>query len=211
MLHDLITWWFAHVEAWGYLGIFLLMAMESTIVPLPSEVIIPPAAYFISKGELSFGGIVLAGTGGSILGAMIMYAASRWLGRPLFVRFGRYVLITPEKLEKAERYLARYETGGVFFARLLPVIRHLIGIPAGLVRMAVLPYATMTVLGSAAWCAVLTWFGQEVLGANPNLMQDPDGLMVVLKAKSHVIAAAVLVLGVAYVAVVRMTRKQGAE
>ena len=115
MLHDLITWWFAHVEAWGYLGIFLLMAMESTIVPLPSEVIIPPAAYFISKGELSFGGIVLAGTGGSILGAMIMYAASRWLGRPLFVRFGRYVLITPEKLEKAERYLARYETGGVFF------------------------------------------------------------------------------------------------
>jgi len=207
MMHDLIAWWFAHVADWGYLGVFLLMAMESTIVPLPSEVIIPPAAYFISKGQMSFAGIVLAGTAGSFFGAMIMYAASRWLGRPIVVRYGRFVLITPEKLEKAERFLARYETGGVFFARLLPVIRHLIGIPAGLVRMAVVPYAIMTIVGSAAWCAVLTWFGQEILGAAPDLINNPEAMLDALKGKSHVVALAVFGLLVAYILVVRMTRK----
>lgn len=209
-MHQLMTTWFHWVEAWGYLGIILLMAMESSILPVPSELVIPPAAFWAVQQQnhgLSLTGVVLAGTLGSYIGAMAMYGVSRWLGRPLVLRYGRFVMVPPEKLEKAERFLARYEMGGVFFARLLPVIRHLIGIPAGIVRMPFGPYSAMTVIGSATWCAVLAWFGQAVLGSEPDLMRNPDALVHALKSKSLTIAAAVLVLAVLYIAVIRMTRK----
>jgi membrane protein DedA with SNARE-associated domain len=206
-MHDLVATWFGWVRDWHYLGVFLLMAMESSILPVPSELVIPPAAYWASQGQMSLVGVVLAGTAGSYVGAMVMYVASRVLGRPLVLRYGKYILVSPAKLEQAERFLARYETGGVFFARLLPVIRHLIGIPAGIVRMAPGPYSIMTIVGSAAWCAVLAVFGQKVLGDQPDLMQNPDALMHALKEKSHIVAAAVLVIAVLYFLVVRMTRK----
>jgi membrane protein DedA with SNARE-associated domain len=207
MMHDLIATWFGWVKDWHYLGVFLLMAMESSILPVPSELVIPPAAYWASQGEMSYAGVVLAGTAGSFVGAIIMYGASRALGRPLVVRYGKYVMISPAKLEQAETFLARYETGGVFFARLLPVIRHLIGIPAGIVRMAVGPYCIWTIVGSAAWCTVLTVLGQQVLGDRADLMSNPTALIEALKGKSHLVAGAVLVLAVLYFAVVRMTRK----
>jgi membrane protein DedA with SNARE-associated domain len=209
MVHQLVLAWFGSVRDWRYLGIFFLMAMESSIVPLPSEVVIPPAAYWTlgDNPSMSLTGVVLAGTAGSYFGAMVMYAVSRVLGRPLVLRYGKLVMISPAKLEQAERYLARYETGGVFFARLLPVIRHLIGIPAGIVRMKPVPYSIMTILGSAVWCTVLGVFGQQVLGDEPKLMEDPDALVHALKHKSLTVIAAVLVLTVLYIAVVRMTRK----
>src|ERR1700733_4419660 len=146
-MHELITTWFGWVRDWHYLGVFLLMAMESSILPVPSELVIPPAAYWASQGEMSIAGVVIAGTAGSYFGAMVMYVASRVLGRPLVLRYGRYILVSPAKLEQAERFLARYETGGVFFARLLPVIRHLIGIPAGIVRMSPGPSSGGTIVG----------------------------------------------------------------
>lgn len=208
MLHQLIAWYFERTLEFGYLGVAAMMALESTIVPIPSEVIVPPAAYWAAKGELSYLGVIIAGTVGSVVGAVLMYLASKYLGRPLLMRYGKYVRITPEKIESSERFVARYQTGGIFFARLLPVVRHLIGIPAGLVRMPLGPYVAMTTLGSALWCTVLTWFGATVLGEAPNLIHDPDALLKVLKAKSLVIGAAVLVLAAAYVLMVRMTRKQ---
>ncbi len=207
-MHDLIAVWFEWVRDWGYVGVVLLMAMESSILPVPSEIVIPPAAYWASQGRMSYTGVILAGTLGSYIGAMIMYAASRWLGRPLVLRYGKYVRITPEKIARAEHYLARYELGGVFFARLLPVVRHLIGIPAGIVRMPMGPYSAATIAGSAVWCAVLTWFGQEVLGSEPHLIEDPEALIAVLKARSLTIAAGVLVLALLYVAAVKMTGKR---
>jgi membrane protein DedA with SNARE-associated domain len=207
MMHELIATWFGWVRDWHYLGVFLLMAMESSILPVPSELVIPPAAYWASQGEMSFPGVVLAGTAGSFVGALVMYGASRALGRPLVLRYGKYFMVPPAKLEKAEAFLARYETGGVFFARLLPVVRHLIGIPAGIVRMAIGPYCVWTIVGSAAWCTVLAVLGQQVLGDRADLINNPDAMMAVLKAKSHIVAAAVLVLAVLYVAVMRMTKK----
>jgi membrane protein DedA with SNARE-associated domain len=206
-MHQLIATWFGWVRDWHYLGVFLLMAMESSVLPVPSELVIPPAAYWASQGEMSLVGVVLAGTAGSYFGAMVMYVASRMLGRPLVLRYGKFIMISPAKLEQAERYLARYETGGVFFARLLPVIRHLIGIPAGIVRMKPGPYSIMTIIGSAVWCTVLAIFGQQVLGAEPQLMNDPDALVHALKHKSLTVVAAVVVLTVLYIAVIRMTRK----
>jgi membrane protein DedA with SNARE-associated domain len=116
-------------------------------------------------------------------------------------------MISPAKLEQAERFLARYETGGVFFARLLPVIRHLIGIPAGIVRMPIGPYSVWTIVGSAVWCTVLAVFGKQVLGDRPDLMSNPSAVIDALKGKSHIVAAGVLVLAVLYVAVMRITRK----
>ena len=207
MMHQFIAMWFGWVKDWHYLGVFLLMAMESSILPVPSEVVIPPAAYWASQGEMSMPGVIIAGTLGSFVGALVMYGVSRALGRPLVLRYGKFVMVSPDKLEKAERFLERYETGGVFFARLLPVVRHLIGIPAGIVRMPLGKYCTMTVVGSAVWCTVLAVFGQQVLGDNPKLLDNPEELIGTLKHKSLSIILAVVVLTIAYIAVVRMTRK----
>jgi membrane protein DedA with SNARE-associated domain len=209
MLHNLIAWWFGSVGDWGYLGVFLMMAIESSIVPLPSEVVIPPAAYFTlgDHPTMSLVGVIAAGTAGSFAGAMVMYGVSRVLGRPLVVRWGKLIMVSPAKLEQAEVFLARYETGGVFFARLLPVVRHLIGIPAGIVRMAPGWYAGMTVAGSAVWCTILAVFGQQVLGEEPQLIKDPEALTRVLKHKSLTLIVAIAVMTVLYIAVVRMTRK----
>ena len=208
-MHDLIATWFEWVRDGGYLGVALLMAMESSILPVPSEIVIPPAAYWASQGRMTLVGVVIAGTVGSYVGAMTMYAVSRWLGRPLVLRWGRYVRITPEKLERTERFLARYELGGIFFARLLPVVRHLIGIPAGIVRMPILPYSVTTIAGSALWCAVLAWFGQHVLGSDPKLVEDPQAMLGVLKAKSMTIGVGVAVLAAMYFVVVRLTSRKG--
>src|SRR3954471_21128242 len=134
-MHHLLQVWLSWVLTGGYPGIIILMAMESSIFPVPSEVVIPPAAFLAAQGKLSFVGVIVAGTVGSYLGSAITYWISRLIGRPLIMKYGRYVLISPKKLEQAERWLARYEAGGVFFARLLPVVRHLISIPAGIVRM----------------------------------------------------------------------------
>ena len=211
-MHELIVTWFDWVRDWGYLGVLLLMAMESSILPVPSELVIPPAAYWAAQGDkgMSFAGVVLVGALGSYIGAAAMYAVSRWLGRPLVLKYGRFVRITPAKLERAERFLERYEKGGVFFARLLPVVRHLIGIPAGVVRMRFLPYSVWTIVGSGLWCCVLAWFGQKVLGADPKLMQDPEAMSLAIKSNMLWIVGAIVALAILYFAMLRMSGKRAA-
>ena len=152
MLHDLLQTWFGWVQDWGYLGVVILMAMESSIFPVPSEIVIPPAAILAaSKGNMSLPGVILAGTFGSWLGSAITYWVAMLVGRPVIVRWGRYFFIPPDKLERAERFMHRYEAGGIFFARLLPVIRHLISIPAGIIRMGFLKFSILTTVGAAIW------------------------------------------------------------
>ncbi len=163
-MHDffsrLIDWYTHSLETGGYPLIVLLMFIESTFLPLPSELIIPPAAYLAhTKGNMSLTGIVLAGILGSWLGATAMYWVSRLAGRPLVLKFGRYLLVPPEKLESAERWAAAYGNFGVFASRLLPVVRHLIGIPAGIVRLNYVKFSLWTIVGSGLWCGVLCWLG----------------------------------------------------
>jgi membrane protein DedA with SNARE-associated domain len=163
-MHDLfkqlIDWYLHSLESGGYLLIVLLMFIESTFLPLPSELIIPPAAHLAyTKGNMSLAGIVIAGAVGSWLGATAMYWVSRWAGRPLILKFGKYFLLSPEKIEKAERWAANYGNFGIFASRLLPVVRHLIGIPAGIVQMNYLRFSLYTLLGSSLWCGVLCWLG----------------------------------------------------
>ena len=206
-MHALIVIWFQWVHDWGYPGIILLMAMESSIFPVPSELVIPPAAYWAEQGRYSLWGVVLAGTVGSYLGAAATYWVARWVGRPLVIRYGRYFFVAEAKLLRAERWLARYEAGSVFFTRLLPVVRHLIGIPAGLVRMNFTVYSVMTIIGSAIWCGILAWFGAQVIGDRPQLLDNPSEMVNVLVSRFHWIAGLVLVLAALYILVMYLTTK----
>jgi membrane protein DedA with SNARE-associated domain len=170
LLHQFSDWYLSALSQGGYWLIAALMALESTLLPLPSEVIVPPAAYLAhTQGQLSVFGIVIAGTAGSWVGASLMYWAARGLGRPLVLLCGPYVGIAAEKIERAERWAAHYGWPGVFFSRLLPVIRHLIGIPAGIVRLSFRWYSLATLAGSLVWCTVLAWLGVAV-GANRELL-----------------------------------------
>lgn len=189
----LIAWYAAALKGGGYPVIILLMAVESSVAPLPSEVVIPPAAHLAYTGQipLSLWGIVLAGAVGSWLGATIMYWLSRLAGRPLLMRYGKFVLITPDKIEGAERWTAHYGSMGVFISRVLPVIRHLIGIPAGIVRMNYMKYSIYTLLGSGTWCTVLCYVGVKA-GQDEKLMQGE------LRHVTLWVGGAMLVLGGLY-------------
>lgn len=192
MIHDFLVWYTGALQDGGYLLVAALMALESSLVPLPSEVVIPPAAHLAySRGDMTVAGVVLAGTLGSWVGATIMYWGARMLGRPLVMRYGRLAMITPAKIESAERWSAQFGTMGVFISRLLPVIRHLIGIPAGIVRLDFRWYSLATLLGSGIWCAVLAWVGVKA-GQDAALMRGD------LHALSLWIGGGALVLGLIY-------------
>jgi membrane protein DedA with SNARE-associated domain len=202
LLHQFSDWYLSVLGQGGYWLIAGLMALESTFVPIPSEVIIPPAAYLAhTQGQMSLLGIVLAGTAGSWIGAASMYWAARWLGRPLILRFGRYVWIPSAKVELAERWAQRYESAGVFFSRLLPVIRHLIGIPVGILRMDFRWYALATLAGSLLWCSVLAGLGKTI-GQHPELLAGSLHRFFAL-----VLGAAALLAGLYYVFVQRPATK----
>jgi membrane protein DedA with SNARE-associated domain len=170
LVHQFSDWYLSVLTQGGYVLIVALMALESTIVPIPSELIIPPAAYLAHvQGQLSVVGVILAGTLGSWVGAGVMYWGSRWLGRPLVMRLGPYVGIAAPKIQMAEAWSSHYGWAGVVFSRLLPVIRHLIGIPAGILRMDFRWYSVATLAGSFIWTSVLAWLGMTV-GDHPELL-----------------------------------------
>jgi membrane protein DedA with SNARE-associated domain len=186
--------WYSHaLQTGGYPMVALMMAVESSIFPLPSEIVIPPAAHLAATGQipLTLWGIVLAGTLGSWFGATLMYWASRIAGRPLVLHFGKYVFISAAKVEGAERWAAHYGPMGIFISRMLPVVRHLIGIPAGIVRMDYLKFSLFTLLGSGIWCSVLCWLGVK-------MGQDKDLMNLEYKHVTLWLAGAMLVLGGLY-------------
>lgn len=171
LFKELFDWYNRSLADGGYPLIVLLMAIESSIVPLPSELIIPPAIIAAQKsGSMTFMGIVIAGAIGSWVGATVMYWVSRWAGRPLVLRYGKFFFISPAKVEQAEQWSAKFGSFGIFASRLLPVVRHLIGIPAGIVRMDYVKFSIFTLIGSAIWCAVLCWVGIQA-GKDEALMR----------------------------------------
>ncbi len=207
MMHHLLEVWVGWVQSGGYWGIVLLMAMESSIFPVPSEIVIPPAAFLAAQGHLNFTGVIIAGTIGSYLGSAITYWISRLVGRPLILRYGRIFLVTPQKLERAEIWLDRYEGGGVFFARLLPVVRHLISIPAGLIEMGFATFSLVTIAGSAIWCYVLAYLGDEAFRAEPQLLEDPEAMVHFIKGQSHWLILVVVLFASLYLLTLRLTSR----
>ncbi|HST31753.1 MAG TPA: DedA family protein [Chthoniobacterales bacterium] len=198
-MHHFIQIWSGWVLSGGYLGIIVLMAMGSTPIPLPAEVVVPPAAFLAAQGRMSLAGVIVASTLGAYLGAAVMYWLSLWLGRPLVVRFGRFILFPPKKLEEAEHWLARYEAGGIFFARLLPGVRHLISIPAGIVRMNFKVFTGMTLLGSAISCSILAYLGVRAQRVAPDLLNDPEALVHFVRSQTKWLLLVVVAFAALYV------------
>lgn len=155
----------AYIAALGYWGIGLGMAIESANIPLPSEVILPFGGYLVSSGVLSFWGVVLAGTVGGTAGSVVSYVLGAWGGRPLVLRYGRYLGVTPKKLGIADEWFARYGEATVFFTRMMPVVRTFISLPAGISRMHFRRFVIYTFLGSLPWSIALTYLGYQ-LGEN---------------------------------------------
>ncbi len=171
MLHEVINWLVTTIGSMGYTGIFLLMALESSLVPIPSEIIMTPAGYLVQQGKMNLALVILSGTLGSLFGAYLNYFAAHYLGRPFLLKYGRYVLITEEHFRRVEDYFASHGEISTFIGRLLPVIRHLISLPAGLAAMNHIKFSVYTLLGAFIWVSILTWIGY-FLGDNEALIKQ---------------------------------------
>ncbi len=158
-MHEMINWLLSTIGSMGYPGIFILMAMESSVIPVPSELVMPPAGYLAHQGEMNIWISILMGTAGSLVGAYANYFAAHYLGRPLVIRYGRYVWITEHKFAKVESFFLRHGEISTFIGRLLPVVRHLISIPAGIAGMNHLRFSLYTLAGAGIWCTILAWIG----------------------------------------------------
>ena len=200
MLHDWVIVWFGWVRDWGYVGVFVLMAMESSIIPVPSELVMPPAAFWAAQGRMSFAGVVLAGTLGSGFGSLVSYYGARIVGLLFLNRYGKFLLLPPEKLKLAEDWVAQYGTGGIFWARMLPIVRHLISMPAGVLGMPLGRFMVATLSGAGIWCLVLAAFGQAVIGDSPQLLESPEEMMHVIRSKMGWIIAGIAAFSVSYAA-----------
>lgn len=205
-MHHLLEIWFGWVLSGGYVGIIVLMAMGSMPLPVPAEAVLPPAAFLAAQGKLNPVGVVLAGTLGAYLGAAAMYWISRWIGRPLVLRFGRFIFLTPKKLEDAEHWLNRYESGGVFFARVLPIVRHLISIPAGIVRMNFGLFSLVTILGSAISCSILAYLGHRAYLVEPELLTNPEAMVHFIRGQSGGILLVVTLFAALYMLTLRLMK-----
>jgi membrane protein DedA with SNARE-associated domain len=164
LFHSLFDWYMAHLN---YFTIALLMAIESTFMPLPSEVVIPFAAYKAAQGDLNVYLVVLFGTLGALTGSLINYFLAKYLGRPLVYKFadsglGKIFLLSKEKIEYAENYFIRNGKTSTFIGRLVPGIRHLISIPAGLAKMNLRDFVLFTFTGAGIWNIILAVIGYYV-------------------------------------------------
>lgn len=171
MLHQFIDWILNTVHDWGYVGIFILMGLESTVLPVPSEAVLIPAGYLAYQGKMSFILIVLASTLGSLAGATLNYVFALWVGRPFLERWGKYFFVRPELLHKTDAFFLRHGAISTFTGRLIPGIRHLISLPAGLTRMNYGKFAFYTCLGAGIWSLILTAMGWYI-GGNEALIQQ---------------------------------------
>jgi membrane protein DedA with SNARE-associated domain len=161
-----IQWAAAHAATWGFVLIFILMAIESSVIPLPSEVVLIPAGFLVHRHELTFGDpvvdfiiAVLCGMLGSLTGAYANYFVSLFVGRPFILRYGKYFFVKPHVFSRAEEIFLEYGDISTFVGRLLPVVRHLISIPAGISRMPLVKFSSYTLAGAGIWSAILLWIG----------------------------------------------------
>lgn len=159
MLIELFEMTVRFVEQTGYLGVLIMMTLESTFIPLPSELVMPQAGYLAATGKMNIWIAILMATIGSVLGALINYGLAYWLGRPFFLKYGKYVLCPPHKFAKMETFFLRHGEVGTFTGRLILGVRHFISFPAGLAHMNLTRFCLYTGVGAGLWAAVLAWIG----------------------------------------------------
>jgi membrane protein DedA with SNARE-associated domain len=159
-----LTQWIADTAVWligisGYPGIIILMAMESMVFPVPSEAVMPFAGFLIVDGQFTFSGVIIASTIGSIIGSLVSYSIGFYGGKPFIERFGKYLLLNVHHLELSERFFAKRGDITILIARFIPIVRHLISIPAGFGKMNIWKFSLYTILGAGCWNAFLTYVG----------------------------------------------------
>jgi len=159
MFQETLRWLVLTVKDLGYAGIFVMMALESTFVPIPSEAVMIPAGYLVQQGTMNFPLSLLSGIMGSVAGAYCNYYIALWLGRPFILKYGKYAGVSNEKFLKVDRYFHNHGEITTFIGRLIPVVRHLISFPAGLGRMNHVKFTVYTALGAAFWVTVLLGLG----------------------------------------------------
>jgi membrane protein DedA with SNARE-associated domain len=159
MISDIVHAIIETVFALGYAGIVGLMFIESSFIPFPSELVMPPAGYLAAMGRMNVYAVVASGLLGSMLGALFNYYFAVWVGEPFLRRYGRYFFVSGKALDKSEAFFRRHGEVSTFVGRLTPVVRQLISVPAGLARMNLGKFLAFTALGAGIWCAILTYIG----------------------------------------------------
>ena len=149
-------------EQWTYLGGFILMALESMIAPVPSEVVMPPIGMLVAEGKMSLVWSVMATSLGSIAGSLISYCMGYWGGKPLVLKFGRYLLLNEQQLAWTEKWFHTHGGITIFIGRFVPVVRHLISIPAGTGKMPLRPFVLYTLIGATIWNSFLLILGMRL-------------------------------------------------
>ena len=167
---DVVQWLVALVDHLGIVGLFVMTFLESTFAPIPSEMTMIPAGYLVQQGKMDLVSVLIASIVGTVGGAYFNYLLARYFGRGLFLRYGKYFLMTPEKLAKLEQFFANHGAISTFTGRLIPGIRHYISFPAGLAQMDVRKFLTYTALGGALWMCVLITLGYTI-GAHQELAE----------------------------------------
>ena len=171
MIHEIAQTIVSYIGTLGYTGIFLLMFLESTFFPFPSEIVMIPAGYLAYKGEMNLYGVVLAGIFGSVAGALFNYYLAIYVGRSFILRYGRYFFVKEKTMEKLEQFFKVHGELSTFNGRLVPGVRQLISLPAGLARMHVGKFALYTALGAGIWVIVLVALGY-LLGTQEELISE---------------------------------------
>ena len=159
MISEILHWLVSAIARLGYPGLIILMAMESSFIPLPSELVLPPAGYLVHQGRMNMALVVLCGVIGSILGALFNYWLGRRFGRGFLLRYGRYVGLNERRYLKTEKFFIDHGEVSTFVGRLLLGVRHFISFPAGVARMNLAHFIFFTAFGSAIWCTILTVLG----------------------------------------------------
>jgi membrane protein DedA with SNARE-associated domain len=191
------------IDMGGYPSVAFLMMLESMIAPVPSEAVMPFAGALIARGRFSFLGVAAASTLGSIVGSTLSYLAGYYGGRPLVKRFGRYLLLNPHDLDVTERFFQRYGSITILVGRFVPVIRHLISIPAGTGKMNLLRFSVYTVIGACIWNTFLAWCGYH-LGNHWELIHRYSGPI-------DIVMCVLLVAAIGYFIKVHAARARGRE
>ncbi len=169
MLTDVIQWIVEMVSSLGYIGIVIMMFLESSFFPFPSEIVIIPAGYLASKGEMNMFFVILFGIIGSILGSLLNYYIAYFLGKPFLLKYGRYFKLTEERFDKLNNFFLKHGAISTFIGRLIPGVRQYISFPAGLAKLSMPKFIFYTSLGAGLWTTILAFIGYLV-GNNKELI-----------------------------------------
>jgi membrane protein DedA with SNARE-associated domain len=189
-MHTFLEWLVETIGTMGYPGILLLMFVESTFIPLPSELVIPPAGYLIAQQKMTWGGVIAAGTVGSVLGALFNYAIAVYLGRPFILKYGKYFGVSQKHFVKGEEFFLRHGNISTFIGRLILGVRHYISFPAGLCKMNMSKFCFYTAVGAGIWVWILAYIGYFV-GNNKDKIMEVSRQWTI-----YVIIACVLLIGI---------------